>query len=94
MDLDAMVDRVVTLSGTAENAIPWAVVTGPDFSWLVYVEGLRRWDTDDYGKTVEVTGLLVWERVAPEHVVIDGAHMHGAVGKAYIMRDAEWQFPH
>jgi hypothetical protein len=92
MDLAAMVGQEVTLTGTAENAVPWAVVTGPDFSWLVYVYGQRLWDADDYGKPVEVTGLLVHEPVAPEQKVIDGRHTHGAVGKAFILRDAKWRF--
>jgi hypothetical protein len=92
MDLAAMVDRVVTITGTAENAVPWAVVTDDEFSFLVYVEGLRSWDADDYGKTVEVTGLLVNEPVAPERKVIGGRQTHGAVGKAFIMREANWRF--
>jgi hypothetical protein len=91
MDLAAMVDRVVTITGTAENAVPWAVITDDEFSFLVYVAGLRTWDTDDYGKTVEVTGLLVHEPVAPEQKAIGGRQTHGAVGKAFIMRDATWR---
>lgn len=92
MELSAMVDRIVTLSGIAENAVPWAVVADPDFSWLVYVEGLGCWGDDEYGKTVDVTGLLVREAVTPQHQVIDGQHTHGAVGKAFIIRDAKWRF--
>lgn len=91
MDLASMTDRVVAISGIAQNAVPWAVITDDELSFLVYVEGLRDWDADVYGKTVEVSGLLVHEPVAPEATSVAGRRTHGAVGKAFIMRDAKWR---
>lgn len=93
MDFSAMIDHQVTLNGVAYNALGSAVVADPDVEWLVYVDGLESWDDDDYGKSVEVTGLLVREAIAPEAGVEDGRHSHGAVGKALVLRDATWHFP-
>ena len=92
MDFSAMVNTQVTLSGVAYNALGSAVVADPDVEWLVYVDGLEEWDNSDYGKNVEVTGLLVREAIAPQAVVEDGRHSHGAAGKALIIRDATWHF--
>ena len=65
MDFSEMVDHQVTLSGVAYNALGSAVVADPDGEWFVYVDGLESWDDGDYGKKVEVTGLLVREAIAP-----------------------------
>ena len=92
MDFSTMINRRVTLNGTAFNALGGAVVADSDGEWLVYVDGLEWWDDDDYGGNVEITGLLVRESIAPDPVVKHGRHTHGAVGKALIIRDATWRF--
>jgi hypothetical protein len=81
VDFSAMINHQVTISGVAYNALGSAVVADPDVEWLVYVDGLEGWDESDYGKKVEVTGLLVREAIAPQAVVEDGRHSHGAKGK-------------
>ena len=87
-----MVDRQVTLTGVAYNALGSAVVADPDGEWLVYVAGLEGWDDGEYGEPVEVSGLLVREAIAPEAEERDGRHTHGARGKALVIRDATWRF--
>ena len=91
MDFSAMTNRKVTLNGVAYNALGGAVVADPDGEWLVYVDGLESWEDADYGKNVEITGLLVRQSIAPDPVVKDGRHTHGAVGKALIIRGARWR---
>ena len=91
MDFSAMVNHKVTLRGIAYNALGSAVVADPDDEWLVYVDGLEWWDDVDYGSIIEITGLLVREPIAPDPVVYEGRHTHGAVGKALIIRDAKWR---
>lgn len=87
-----MVDRQVTLTGVAYNALGSAVVADPDGEWLVYVAGLEGWGDGEYGEQVEVSGLLVREAIAPEAEERDGRHTHGARGKALVIRDATWRF--
>lgn len=87
-----MVDRQVTLTGVAYNALGSAVVADPDGEWLVYVAGLEGWDDGEYGEQVEVSGLLVREAIAPEAEERDGRHTHGARGKALVIRAATWRF--
>ena len=91
MNFAAMINRQVTLRGIAYNALGAAVIADPDDDWQVYVDGLDAWDDAEYGKPVEITGLLVREPIAPEAVVSDGGHTHGAVGKALIIRGARWR---
>ena len=90
-DLRDMLNRVVTLTGTADNAHSGAVVVGDNDAWMVYIDGLRWWDTPEYRKTVEVTGLLVVAKLAPDPVVQDGVHSHGASGSSLVLRDASWR---
>jgi hypothetical protein len=68
------------------------VVADPEVEWLVYVDGLEAWDEDDDGKSVEVSGLLVRQAVAPAAKVEDGRHTHGAAGRALVVRGATWHF--
>ena len=91
MDFSALVNRRVILRGIAYNALGRAVLADPDDEWLVYVDDLEWWDDDEYGKNVEVSGLLVREPIAPDAVVNEGRHTHGAVGKALIIRHAKWR---
>jgi hypothetical protein len=92
VDFSEMVDHQVIVSGLAYNALGSAVVADPDGEWLVYVDGLESWDDGDYGKKVEVAGLMVREAIAPQAEEKDGRHTHGAKGKALVIRDATWQF--
>ena len=91
MDFSEMVEQQVTLSGVAYNALGNAVVADPDGEWFIYVDGLESWDEGDYGKNVEITGLLVREAIAPQAEENDGRHTHGAKGKALVIRGATWR---
>lgn len=92
MDFESLVNQQVTITGVAYNALPLAVVVDPDDEWQVYVDGHESWDDADYGKRVEITGLLVRQAIAPEATVdADGGYSHGAVGKALVLRNATWR---
>jgi hypothetical protein len=86
-----MVDSRVTLRGVAHDALGGAVVADAEGEWLVYLDGLESWDEAMLGTDVEVAGLLVRDRIAPEATVRDGSHSHGAGGMALIMREPTWR---
>jgi len=79
----------VTISGIARDAMGGAVITATDK--VVYVHGLDSWPAALAGKKVIATGRLSEEQYIPESTVADdGAVSAGAVGKQWVLREANW----
>ena len=89
--LDATLDQVTTVAGTARQAMLGAVVLTADRT-PVYIAGLPEWDDDRSGEPIEVTGLLRRRSLAPDPTVDeDGAVSHGIEGTQYVLDDATWE---
>jgi hypothetical protein len=82
MDLDAQLDREVTIEGTAENGAAGAIVRVVDRT-PIYLDGLARWNCAA-GTAVRVTGVL--RKRAGDRVVDDrGQHGHGIPSARYVL---------
>ena len=88
--LDAVLDEVTTVSGTAHQAMMGAVVFTAEGT-PVYIAGLREWDDGRSGKSIEVTGVLRKKSLGPDPTVDeDGAVSHGIEGTQYVLEGATW----
>lgn len=73
---DALQKQETTLSGKAYNAKAGAVLM-IDEDTPVYIEGMREWDKNLIGKTVELTGVLRPSQIYPQAVAEDGIISQG-----------------
>lgn len=86
-----IVAKKVTVTGIARNAMLGAVVVR-DGGRPIYIDGLAEWDDNELGKRVEVSGVLVQRKLAPDPVVSqDGGISHGMAGNADVIEDAVWK---
>ena len=88
---DASNGDMVTLRGTALDAHLGAVLLLDDES-SVYIDGLARWPSEDYGKRMEVTGTLRSKKLAPDPTPSSGGMpRHGAMGIQTVVEGATWR---
>jgi hypothetical protein len=87
-DLTQMIDRDVSLEGTARNAAGGAVVLTDDRT-PVYIAGLESWDRATDGKKVKAKGKL--RRLGGQPVVnSQGEHSHGFPSDRFVLEQASW----
>jgi hypothetical protein len=86
-DLSASVGRRVTVRGPAVTGAGGALVEVDGEP--IYIQGLRRWDTELDGRQVEVTGtlLLRGRSAGPGPGAMP---LHGIDEETFALDDAEW----
>jgi hypothetical protein len=90
-EVTAFVGRWVRVRGVAANESLGAMVVTDDHGGGLYVDGLKRWPTEAYGKRVTVDGVLADRRLAPEvDVGADGEQRAGVVGTAWVLVQPRW----
>ncbi len=89
-----LVDQIgqqVTGRGRALDAHAGAVLVREGDRDL-YIDGLRRWPAELYGRTVEVIGTLRVKQLGPEPTVgPEGVPSHGMRGTRFVLEDATWR---
>jgi hypothetical protein len=91
MDFEKLVDQEITVQGTAFDAHAGAVVVTGDGTEL-YVGGLDYWSKQDRGKSVEVTGTLRSQKLAPDPTEgPGGVATHGMFGSQLVLERATWR---
>ena len=87
---EPMVDKRVTINGTALNAKSGAIVQ-TDSQHVVHIGRLQEWDDSTFGKLVRVTGIPTEQKLAPDPQVDNtGAVSAGMYGTAYVLQGATW----
>jgi hypothetical protein len=86
--LPQMIDRDVTIEGTARNAAAGAVVVTDDAT-PIYIDGLEAWDRALNGKKVRAKGTLR-QRNAGALVNAKGEHSHGVPGDRFVLEQPSW----
>jgi hypothetical protein len=86
--LEQMVDKAVTIDGTARNAAGGAVVLTDDRT-PVYVDGLAEWDRAVDGKKVRAKGTLR-KRDGGSLQNAKGEYSHGVPGARFVLEQPSW----
>jgi hypothetical protein len=59
---------------------------------VVYIPNLDFWNSEFFGKTVYVTGILQWKKIIPDPIIDEsGAISTGAEGDQLILENAKWK---
>ena len=83
--LHDLIDKEVTLEGTAENAKGGGVLILHSQE-VVYIRDLHWWEEHMRGTTTTLTGVLRYEKYIPDpEVAEDGAISQGAVGHQFVL---------
>lgn len=83
-DLQHETDGPVTIRGTAYNAKAGAVIM-TDRDEAVYLQGLREWPKDFFGKRVAAEGTLRQHRIYPEIEEKEGVVSQGMSGEPLVL---------
>jgi hypothetical protein len=89
--LDDLVGKEITLVGEAVDCKAAACLKLKN-NIVVYIPNLDFWDSEFFGKTVYVTGILQWKKIIPDPIIEEnGAISTGAEGDQLILENAKWE---